>query len=107
MFFDYIANNKSEQQVNYEFDILSQSYENFIAFVYHGGSIHNSKFWKETKEMTSEHLINNDTWNSTKAYIKSNNKGLNSFKDDSINTFPFIPYIWSILDKNLGYNYFN
>ena len=107
LFFDYIANNKSEQQVNYEFDILSQSYENFIAFVYHGGSIHNSKFWKETKEMTSEHLINNDTWNSTKAYIKSNNKGLNSFKDDSINTFPFIPYIWSILDKNLGYNYFN
>lgn len=105
LFFDYIINNKSEQQVNHEFSILSQSYENLIAFVYHGGSIYNSKFWKETKEMTNEHLLNNDMWDVTKTHIKLNNKGLNSFRE-TINTFPFTPYIWCLLDKNLGYNYF-
>ena len=107
LFFDYIVKDKSESQVNQEFHILSQCYENFIAFIYHGGSIHNSKFWKETKEMTNEHLLNNSTWNFTKTYIKLNSKGLNSFntscdlKDNSIFTFPFIPYMWNLLDKNL------
>lgn len=105
LFFDYISNRKSEGLVNHEFRTLSKCYENFIAFVYHGGSIYNSKFWQETKEMTSRHLLGNETWNHTKEYIKSNNEGKNSF-NYGIFIFPFIPYVWDILDKNLGYNYF-
>tara|TARA_R100000664_G_scaffold12649_1_gene20329 strand:+ start:2299 stop:3459 length:1161 start_codon:yes stop_codon:yes gene_type:complete len=105
LFFDFIRNNKSENQVNHEFDILSQAYENFINFIYHGGSIHNTIFWKETKEMTNKHLLNNLIWESAKIYINLNNRGRDVF-NYNINIFPFVPYLWNILHKNLGYKYF-
>ena len=103
LFTDYMINKKSESQINHEFDIMSQGYENFIAFIYHGGSIHKSKFWDETKSMTTQHLKNNDVWRYTKKYIKLDTQSF----DYNYNIFPFIPYIWTLLDKNLGYNIFN
>jgi len=102
LFTDYMIHKKSESQVNHEFNIMSQGYENFIAFVYHGGSIHKSKFWDEAKTMTTKHLNNNDVWRYTKKYIKLNKESFNY----NYNIFPFIPYVWNLLDKNLEYNIF-
>jgi hypothetical protein len=102
LFIDYLTYSKSEQQVNHEFDVMSQGYENFIAFIYHGGSIYNSKFWNETKFMTKKHLENNDTWRYTKNFIKKNNQSFSY----NYNLFPFIPYVWNLLDKKLKYNIF-
>ena len=97
--FDYINGVKTQEQINNEFNVMSQSYENFIAFVYHGGSIFDSKFWKQTKNKTKKHLQNNEMWNYTKEYFKQKN---NNF-DYSYNLFPFGPYLWSLISKNLEY----
>tara|TARA_R110000803_G_scaffold182533_1_gene244899 strand:+ start:1240 stop:2397 length:1158 start_codon:yes stop_codon:yes gene_type:complete len=103
LFTDYLSNVKSEQQVNHEFNVMSQGYENFIAFIYHGGSIFNTKFWNETKYITNKHLQDNDIWRYTKKYVKLDKQSFNY----NYNIFPFIPYVWNLLDKNLGYNIFN
>jgi hypothetical protein len=102
LFTDYLSNVKSEQQVNHEFNIMSQGYENFIAYIYHGGSMFNSKFWNETKYITNKHLQDNDTWRYTKKYVKLDKQSFNY----NYNIFPFIPYVWNLLDKNLKYDIF-
>tara|TARA_R110000824_G_C15191426_1_gene674782 strand:+ start:479 stop:1627 length:1149 start_codon:yes stop_codon:yes gene_type:complete len=102
LFTDYLSNVKSEQQVNHEFNVMSQGYENFIAYMYHGGSMFNTKFWNETKYITNKHLQDNDTWRYTKKYVKLDKQ---SFKYN-YNIFPFIPYVWNLLDKNLKYDIF-
>jgi len=103
-FFDYINYKDTEFEVNNKFSILSEAYENFIAYIYHGGSIYNSKFWKETKEMTSEQLSNSAIWDFNKKFLQSQNELSLQY---NLVSFPFVPYVWNILDKNLGYNYFN
>ena len=102
LFTDYLSNVKSEQQVNHEFNIMSQGYENFIAYIYHGGSMFNSKFWNETKYITNKHLQDNYTWRYTKKYVKLDKQSFNY----NYNIFPFIPYVWNLLDKNLKYDIF-
>tara|TARA_R100001163_G_scaffold2784_1_gene4275 strand:- start:3953 stop:5101 length:1149 start_codon:yes stop_codon:yes gene_type:complete len=101
-FVDYIRRVKSHEEVNLELNIMTQSYENFICFVYHGGSIFDSKFWTHTKKITKEHLNNNVLWNETIDHIKDNKDSL----EYDFKSFPFCPYFWNLLDKNLGYNYF-
>ena len=81
---------------------MSQGYENFIAYIYHGGSMFNSKFWNETKYITNKHLQDNDTWRYTKKYVKLDKQSFNY----NYNIFPFIPYVWNLLDKNLKYDIF-
>tara|TARA_R100001224_G_C4026406_1_gene151123 strand:+ start:1747 stop:2901 length:1155 start_codon:yes stop_codon:yes gene_type:complete len=101
-FFDYIHGHKSQFQVNNELNIITKAYENFICYVYHGGSIYQSKFWDYAKEVTNKGLKNNVIWDETVKVIKSN---LNSTEYNLIH-FPFIPYFWKKLDENLGFNLF-
>lgn len=96
VFIDYIYGAMSEEQTNQHLHILSQQYENFICYAYHGGSNFNSKFWNTIKEKTKNHLKNNDLW-------KQNIKDI---KDDRI-VFPWTPAQWRNLDKMFGYSYFN
>lgn len=102
LFVDYLNDVKSEQEVNYTFDVMSQGYENFIAFVYHGGSVYDSKFWHETQGMTREHLKNSSLWRYAKKFIKNNKENFIY----NYNIFPFVPWAWNLLDKNLNLNIF-
>lgn len=98
---DYIRKNKTEDQVNNDLTEQAQCYENFICYVYHGGSIFDSKFWKHTKQVTGDHLKNNKVFNKTIEISKQIDENKIDMK-----TFPFIPLLWKLLDKNLNYNYF-
>jgi len=98
-FWDYIFKKKSEKDVNNYLIDLSKRYENFLCYIYHGGSTFNSKFWKHAKEITTKHLKNNDVWKETINFNKINYYNCTQ-------SYPLGYYSWQILDKQLGYNYF-
>ena len=95
-FIDYIYKTRSEEQINQHLHKLSEQYENFICYAYHGGSNFNSKFWNTIQEKTKNHLKNNDLWN----------QNIKDIKEDQI-VFPWAPSQWKKLDKVFGYGYFN
>jgi hypothetical protein len=96
-FFDYINENMDQDTVNILLDERAKQYENFVAWVYNQGSIHNTKFWKYANKITTEHLKNNLVWQTTKNYL---NKEF--YKDNIFKTWPFNKVSWDILLK--GFN---
>ena len=100
-FHDYIHHNKSAAQVNRELEEMTQAYENFICYIYHGGSTYDSEFWTYAKRITSQGL-KNKVWEKTVEYNRNN---LDSGYYNSA-AFPFIPYFWKQFESNLNYKYF-
>jgi hypothetical protein len=99
-FFDYIHKIINEDEVNKNLDLRAKQYENFICYVYSQGSIYNSKFWKQTKKTTSEHLENNLIWKDTLNFLKNNTEKNN---EENINlTWPFYSESWKILMNNFN-----
>jgi len=105
MFFDYIFGRMKEDEVNDEFNIMAKQYENFICFVYHGGSLFNTSFWKDTIIKTSDHLKNNELWDKTVKYI-NDPKTIDMHLGNKTESFPFIPRSYRIIQKGLNYGYF-
>ena len=105
MFFDYILGNMKEEEVNNEFNTMAKQYENFICFVYHGGSIFNTPFWKDTIAKTSAHLKHNEFWDRTVEYINDPTT-VDMYLGTKIQSFPFIPRNYRIIQKGLNYEYF-
>ena len=95
----YIIEEMDEDTVNILLDERAQQYENFIAWVYSQGSIHNTKFWKYANKITTAHLKNNPLWEGTKKHLKKNTE---YYKDNLYKTFPFNKVSWEILLK--GFN---
>jgi len=103
-FYQYIHKLSSEDQVNYYLTKLAQRYENFICYAYHGGSIYDTPFWKDTKQKTSQHLQDNYLWKETIENAKNNYE----FElDRDLTTFPFNPHNYKLLDQGFGYSYFS
>lgn len=99
-FFDYIHKIVNEDEVNKGLDLRAKQYENFICYVYSQGSIYNSKFWKQTKKITSKHLKNNLIWKDTLNYLKNNTEKNNA---ENINlSWPFFSESWKILMNNFN-----
>ena len=98
-----VANRYSETEANIILSELAEDYELFICFMYHGGSMYDSKFWKITQDRCDLKLSSSDRFK----------KGLNLMKEsiDQIALFPesLMPLpvkTWKSLDKDLGFNYF-
>ncbi len=98
-FHDYIHDSMDEDTVNILLDERAKQYENFIAWVYNQGSIHNTKFWKYANKITTSHLKNNLLWEGTKKHLK---KDTGYYRDNLYKTFPFNRTSWEILLK--GFN---
>ena len=96
-FFDYISNKVDEETLNTFLDERAKQYENFIAWIYNQGSIHNTKFWSYAKQITTKHLTKNLIWENTKTYLKKNTQ-----EDNLCKTWPFTKTSWEILLK--GFN---
>lgn len=89
----------------------------FYNFVYHGGSIYDTKFWKTAKESASNYLKESKSFENMLKWIKferKNNIDTRTLPSSasikfsfSPQTFPFVPYTWEKMDQNLGYGYFN
>jgi len=105
MFFDYILGRMKEDEINNEFNTMAKQYENFICFVYHGGSLFKTPFWKDTIAKTSAHLKNNNFWDRTLEYINDSTT-VDTYLGNKTESFPFIPRSYRIIQKGLNYEYF-
>jgi len=96
-FFDYIHDDMDQETLNILLDERAKQYENFIAWVYNQGSIHNTKFWKHANKITTKHLNNNPIWERTKKHLNET-----PYRNDLLKTWPFAKTSWDILLK--GFN---
>ena len=101
---DRISNVKSEDEVNKHLGKMAERYENFICFVYHGGSIYKSKFWSDVCKKTKKHLKNSQTWKETVDFINNANHEFHSGED--FENFPFCVKLYKLINNNLQYEIF-
>ncbi len=95
IYFDHIFKNVSINESNNLAHDLAKRYENFISYIYHGGSMHESDFWKYASNLCSNNL-KNDLWYETKNAINE--------KATDHRRWPFSPLAWKILDLHLYNN---
>ena len=95
IYFDYIFKNVSTHESNNLAHDLAKRYENFISYIYHGGSTYKSDFWKYALNLCSDNL-KNDLWYETKNAINQ--------KATDHRRWPFSPLAWKILDIHLYNN---
>ena len=104
-FFDYIHNNLSVDQVNSDLLGAAEDIENFIHYVYHGGSTFDSKFWDITKKTSTEKLKNNQRWHATIEEVRRCHRD-GVVLDNKIVSRWLVKH-WVEWEEMLGYNYFN
>jgi len=93
-----------EDEANASLTRSAKHYENFICFVYHGGSTFDSEFWKQTKEKTSKHLANSKEWAEQLQSIQT--LSFLQYTDERIIMEPVSILLWRLLDDKLNYGYF-
>lgn len=101
-FGEYILGKITESEMNRTFRNYANMLENFICFVYHGGSNYDSKFWRYAKRITSDKIKYDQSFKKFVEYM-------HSFKENpnlAGGVKPFSPWSWFNFDKNFGYNYF-
>jgi hypothetical protein len=101
-FFDYLLGNIQANEMNQSLLNLAKDIESHIAYIYHGGSIYNTEFWRITKEKCTDHLNNDPRFiahiNQLKGMTKSDRSNYATFG-------MFGPSTWEDLDVQFGYNY--
>jgi len=80
---------------------FAEDYELFICYMYHGGTVYNSKFWNITQEKCTDRLINSDRFEKSLATLRT----ATSF-DKLTDTMPFPVDVWKHLDREFGFKYF-
>jgi len=106
-FIDRVLFNAREDYLNQLLTDTANDYESFICYIYHGGSVYNSKFWDITVEKSCEKLKNDNRFNEFISQLKDIYK---SKEQPPISTNTAIGVFaisnWEDFDKNLGYHYF-
>jgi hypothetical protein len=102
-FLSYLDGTIDEYHFNTSLTHEAQDIENFICFMYHGGSTYDSKFWNITKEKCRAHLHKNERFD----YFIDLMKTLKPHEYEFKMWTPFLSTNWVDFDSNLGYNYFN
>jgi hypothetical protein len=103
MFMSYIDKDISESRLNRDMFQLAQDFENFICFVYHGGSTYDSNFWTMAKTNCSNHIQNSVRFQEFKNKIRT----AKPHELTSVaNWPPFLASTWLDFDEGLQYNYF-
>jgi len=110
-FFDYInipdnkisSNPYMVTNINRNVSRLTHETEMFINFLYHGGSTHDSEFWRVTKERSTKFLSESQMW------IEAREKIIDHVKNKKFTekVCSWDVSHWLEWDRNLGYNYFN
>jgi hypothetical protein len=102
MFMAVIDGDIDESFMNSKLFQIAQDFENFICFVYHGGSTYNSNFWTMTKTNCSNHIQNSKRFQEFKNLIQT----AKPHQFTSAQWPPFLVSTWLDFDKSLQYNYF-
>lgn len=104
-FFDMVIGRiYDEDSANDYLHTLANDYELFIHYMYHGGSVYDSEFWKITKEKSSKKIKDSVKF---KQHIESM-KGLDPamFSSPAI-VYPFPISVWKQIDVDMQYHYFD
>jgi hypothetical protein len=103
-FFDVVvANMHTEESANMHLHSLAEDYELFIHYMYHGGSVYDSDFWKITKEKSTKKLNESTKFNQ---HVQSM-KGLDpAMYTNQALVYPFPLGVWKQIDKDMQYHYF-
>lgn len=90
-------------KVNEHLTTLSQNLENFYHYIYHGGSVHDTKFWNTVTKTSAEKLKNNKRWDDTVAEVNSCIVG-NDLIEKPIGLW--FTEKWIDWEDKFGYSYF-
>jgi len=104
LFTDYIKKDTTQKDLNFNFLEIADAVDSVIAFIYHGGSKYDSKFWQQTVEKTNKVLVNNEKFLEIKQNLQENFVKQTPYNAKS---WIFDPKSLYILDHYLGYNYFS
>lgn len=95
-----ILGGRDAVQANLFLNEIAETYALFILFVYHKGSIFNSKFWKQTKETAKLHLDNSSLWDDLTQRINSATAlGINS---EAMIINPISMSLWKLIDDKMN-----
>lgn len=99
-----IVGESTASEANARLVHTAETYATFVCFVYHGGSTFDTEFWKKTVDKTTKALHNSYIWKDVKARLQSlKATGIN---DERIILKPLSTALWKLIDKEMGYNYF-
>ncbi len=104
-FFDFLYVHNNIPLTNESIQQIADDIERAICFIYKGGSIYNSPFWKEQKKLAKQNLKNNIKWKNQVEMIKQikiNN--ISQTRKEGVGVFPVKS--WLDFDENLKYNMF-
>ena len=104
-FFDFLYVHNNIPLTNESIQQIADDIERAICFIYKGGSIYNSPFWKEQKKLAKQNLKNNIKWKNQVEMIKQikiNNTS--QTRKEGVGVFPVKS--WLDFDENLKYNMF-
>jgi len=101
-FYDVIVGNSTPEIANRR--CLKQCYDtrDTLYFKYHGGSIHDTDFWKKAKEYKTSWLTSETFYELKKVATVNNEAGWEKLNSPILYSW----YAWTKFDKELGYNYF-
>ena len=104
-FFDFLYVHNNIPLTNESIQQIADDIERAICFIYKGGSIYNSPFWKEQKKLAKQNLKNNIKWKNQVEMIKQIKINNNSqTRKEGVGAFPVKS--WLDFDENLKYNMF-
>jgi len=99
-----IVGESTASEANARLVHTAETYATFVCFVYHGGSTFDTKFWKKTVDKTTKALHNSYIWKDVKARLQS--LKATGIDDERIILKPLSTALWKLIDKEMGYNYF-
>ncbi len=102
-FISFISGDIDEDYFNTSLTHVAQDFENFICFMYHGGSNYDSDFWRITKNKCRAHLHGNERFDHFINLIRT----LQPHEFEHKMWTPFLSTNWIDFDRDLGYNYLN
>jgi hypothetical protein len=97
--FDRIIHNEEISVTNNKFIKTAKEVEDMICYMYHGGSLYNTNFWKKTKKYTVNKLKNSLALDMTKKILN-----INVIENE---TYRWVFNKWSLnrINKNFNYKY--
>ena len=102
-FFDVLLGVRTSSEINHELTRIAEDLETFIAYMYHGGSTYDSKFWQVTKAKCSKHIQENERFNWYMDLLKDSASMRDRTDLKLYGTWNSTN--WIDFDKNLGYHY--
>jgi hypothetical protein len=108
VFVEFLKEKINQDEVNNIFIDCALRVKDMISYNYHGGSKHDTEFWRNIKITRQEKLRNSPYFKTARNEFKEfkETNSWVSYAESTYTGWVFGPYNLMRLDKNFGYNYF-